>query len=235
MGRITAGLQLRQIRDLLSIHADDEHSIPIDEIYARKKAILEQECFGLIEVLDPKHGFEVVGGAEPLKAALSRVAEHVRAGRRRQVPMGILCVGPMGTGKTFVTKAFAKESGLAAIQLKNFRDKWVGSTEANLEKVLTVIEALGEILVIIDEGDRSLGGGDSDGGVSSRVMARLKEFMSDTSHRGRIIFVMMTNRPDKLDTDMKRPGRFDLKLPFFAPENASSVSKYSRPLVVDTI
>ena len=51
-------------------------------------------------------------------------------------------------------------------------------------------------------------------------MARLKEFMSDTSHRGRIVFVMMTNRPDKLDTDLKRPGRFDLKIPFFHPEDA---------------
>ena len=51
-------------------------------------------------------------------------------------------------------------------------------------------------------------------------MARLKEFMSDTSHRGRIIFVMMTNRPDKLDTDMKRPGRFDLKIPFFPPQSS---------------
>jgi hypothetical protein len=50
-------------------------------------------------------------------------------------------------------------------------------------------------------------------------MARLKEFMSDTSHRGRIVFVMMTNRPDKLDTDLKRPGRFDLKIPFFHPED----------------
>ena len=69
----------------------------------------------------------------------------------------------MSTGKTFITKAFAKESGLAAIQLKNFRDKWVGSTEANLEKVLDVITAIGEIIVIIDEGDRSLGGAEGDG------------------------------------------------------------------------
>ena len=226
VSRVTAGLQLRQVKDLLDKRAANGDSAQgsnrtlIHEINARKKAILEQECFGLVEVLEPKYGFEVVGGNEPIKAALSRVADHVRTGRRTQVPMGILCVGPMGTGKTFVTKAFAKESGLAAIQLKNFRDKWVGSTEANLEKVLNVIEALGQILVIIDEGDRSLGGGDSDGGVSSRVMARLKEFMSDTSHRGRIIFVMMTNRPDKLDTDMKRPGRFDLKIPFFPPQSA---------------
>ena len=58
----------------------------------------------------------------------------------------------------------------------------------------------------------------SDGGVNSRVIARLKEFMSDTSHRGRVVMLMMTNRPDKLDTDLKRPGRFDMKIPFFFPE-----------------
>ena len=190
--------------------------MPLAEIAARKKEILEQECYGLIEVIEPGHGFDVVGGMEPVKDILNRVAAHVREGRRKQVPMGILFVGPMGTGKSFIAEAFAKESGLSAIKLKNFRDKWVGSTEANLEKVLNVVEALGEILVVIDEGDRSIGAGSGgDSGVGSRVIARLKEFMSDTSHRGHIIFVMMTNRPDKLDTDIKRPGRFDLKIPFF--------------------
>ena len=228
MTRITAGLQLRQIQDIstMTVQGHDQDAIftgggplPLAQIAARKKEILEQECYGLIEVIDPNHGFEVVGGMEPIKGILNRVASHVREGRRKQVPMGILFVGPMGTGKTFIAEAFAKESGLSAIKLKNFRDKWVGSTEANLEKVLNVVEALGEILVMIDEGDRSIGGGS--GGTSdvgSRVIARLKEFMSDTSHRGHIIFVMMTNRPDKLDTDIKRPGRFDLKIPFFPPQ-----------------
>ncbi len=233
--RITAGLQLRQMQDLIAPHQSRIHKeesepktpdvpeLPIAEIMARKKEILEQECFGLIEVIDPGHGFDVVGGMDPIKKVLNRVAKHVVSGRRKQVPMGIMFVGPMGTGKSFLAEAFAKESGLSAIRLKNFRDKWVGSTEANLEKVLNIVEALGEILVMIDEGDRSMGGGaDNDGGVSSRVMARLKEFMSDTSHRGRIVFVMMTNRPDKLDTDMKRPGRFDLKIPFFPPQSSEA-------------
>jgi hypothetical protein len=219
--RVTAGLQLRQIKDLMSTVEGGPDPLPLEAIWARKREILEQECFGLIEVLEPDHDFAVVGGNEPIKNALKRVAEHVRQGRRNQVPMGILLVGPMGTGKSFVAEAFAKESGLAAIRLKNFRDKWVGSTEANLEKILNVVEGLGEILVIIDEGDRSMGGeAEGDSGVNSRVIARLKEFMSDPSHRGRIVFVMMTNRPDKLDTDMKRPGRFDLKIPFFSPQNA---------------
>ena len=100
--------------------------------------------------------------------------------------MGILFTGPMGTGKTFVAEAFAKECGLTTIKLKNFRSKWVGATEGNLEKILSVIRAIGQVVVIIDEGDRAFGNtdGEGDGGTSSRVIARIKEFMSDTSNRG---------------------------------------------------
>ena len=101
---------------------------------------------------------------------------------------------------------------MTCLTFKNFREKWVGSTEGNLEKILDLVDALGYVLLIIDEADRSLSSGDNDGGTSSRVIARLKEFMSDTSHRGRVVILMMTNRPDKLDVDLKRPGRFDLKM-----------------------
>ncbi|MDP6934135.1 MAG: ATP-binding protein, partial [Myxococcota bacterium] len=119
----------------------------------------------------------------------------------------------------FLAEAFAAESGLTCLKLKNFREKWVGSTEGNLEKILRVVEGLGHVLLVIDEADRSMGSGsEGDGGTNSRVIARLKEFLSDTRHRGRVVTLMMTNRPDKLDTDLKRPGRFDLKIPFFFPE-----------------
>lgn len=184
----------------------------------RKREIIETECFGLIEFMEAKHDFSAVGGMEPIKAELRKIAAAIRAGDRARVPMGILLVGPMGTGKTFLAGAFARESGIAAVKLKNFRSKWVGATEANLEKVLTIVRALGPILLVIDEGDRSFGGGDdgdNDGGTSSRVIARIKEFMSDPENRGRVVFVLMTNRPDKLDTDIKRAGRLDRKIPLF--------------------
>jgi SpoVK/Ycf46/Vps4 family AAA+-type ATPase len=83
----------------------------------------------------------------------------------------------MGTGKTFVAEAFAKECGLTTIKLKNFRSKWVGATEGNLEKILNVIRAIGQVVVIIDEGDRAFGNtsdGDGDGGTSSRVITGSK-------------------------------------------------------------
>src|SRR4030095_5697253 len=194
-------------------------------IAKRKREILERECFGLVEFVEPSHGFEVVGGMEEVKKDLLVIAESIREGRTSRVPMGLLFTGPMGTGKTVVAEAFAKECGLTTIKFKNFRSKWVGATEGNLEKILSVVQALGPLVVIVDEGDRAFGNqeGDGDGGTSSRVMARLKEFMSDTSNRGRVLFLIMTNRPDKLDIDIKRAGRLDRKIPFLYPQEAPEV------------
>lgn len=219
----TAGLKNFQIESMCREALMDGGKLSPESIRVIKRQAIEQECFGLVEFVESSHDFSVVGGMEPIKASLRRVIQAMRKGEKKRVPMGILIVGPMGTGKSFMMEAFANEIGLTSLKFKNFRDKWVGSTEGNLEKILGVVKALGNTLVIIDEGDRSIGGGGGggDGGVDSRVTARLKEFMSDTSHRGSIMFAMMTNRPDKLDADMKRPGRFDLKMPFFPPQNES--------------
>ena len=220
LAKMTAGLTLTQARSILQMAIQTSTPVTFEAISKRKKVLIEQECHGLVEFVAPKHDLSYVGGMDEVKADLRRVAQSVQAGLVQQVPMGMIFVGPMGTGKTFVAEAFAAESGLTCLKFKNFRDRWVGSTEANLEKVLDLVKALGYVLLIIDEAERALAGGDSDGGTGSRVIARLKEFMSDTSRRGRVVMLMMTNRPDKLDTDLKRPGRFDLKIPFFPPEKA---------------
>ena len=222
LAKVTAGLSLVQIRGIFRRAKQSGDAITFRTVSRRKKAIIEQECQGLVEFVDPSHDFRHVGGMEGIKKDLMRVASSIKKGHTNRVPMGIIFVGPMGTGKTFIAEAFAAESGLTCLKFKNFREKWVGSTEGNLEKILQVVNGLGYVLLIIDEADRSMSAGaDGDGGTSSRVIARLKEFMSDTSHRGRVVILMMTNRPDKLDVDLKRPGRFDMKIPFFFPEEAS--------------
>jgi SpoVK/Ycf46/Vps4 family AAA+-type ATPase len=242
LATLTSGLSRDEVKELVAPAAamPDAATVPspierarkeTDRLIAkRKREILERECFGLVEFVEPAHGFEVVGGMEEVKKDLLVIAESIREGRTSRVPMGILFTGPMGTGKTFVAEAFAKECGLTTIKLKNFRSKWVGATEGNLEKILNVIRAIGQVVVIIDEGDRAFGNtdGEGDGGTSSRVIARIKEFMSDTSNRGRILFLVMTNRPDKLDVDLKRAGRLDRKIPFLyvqTPEEVELVAK----------
>lgn len=247
LAALTSDLSREEIKKLLAptaaMPAAADESIPspaerarkeTDRLIARRKReIIERECFGLVEFVEPGHGFDVVGGMEEVKKDLLVIAESIREGRRSRVPMGILFTGPMGTGKTFVAEAFAKECGLTTIKLKNFRSKWVGATEGNLEKILNVIRAIGQVVVIIDEGDRAFGNtdGEGDGGTSSRVIARIKEFMSDTSNRGRILFLVMTNRPDKLDVDLKRAGRLDRKIPFLYVQTPEEVELVAQALI----
>jgi transitional endoplasmic reticulum ATPase len=246
LAAMTAGLGRDEIRALLAPSGPGmaalADAVPATEraraqaerlITHRKREILERECYGLVELMRPEHGFEAVGGMDEVKRELALVAQNMLEGRVSRVPMGMLFTGPMGTGKTFVAEAFAKECGLAAIKLKNFRSKWVGATEGNLEKILTVIQAIGQVVVIIDEGDRAFGSsdGEGDGGTSSRVIARIKEFMSDTSNRGRILFLVMTNRPDKLDVDLKRAGRLDRKIPFLYSQTPEEVEAVARAVV----
>lgn len=229
LATITAGMSPDEITRLIepgnAQAALDLNAQMLQVIHIRKREMIEKECAGLIEFIEPKHGLEVVGGHEHIKHELMAIARNLKAGETALTPMGLLAVGPMGSGKTFVIKAFLKEAGLSAVALKNFRSKWVGSTEANLERVLATVKAMGPIAVIIDEGDRSFGSGgdgaESDGGTGSRVIARLKEFMAEPENRGQVLFVMMTNRPDKLDTDIKRPGRLDRKIPFFYCDTAA--------------
>jgi len=243
LAQLTSGMNHDEITKLIAPGAQpaqasgdrsDRARQEVDLLIARRKReILERECFGLIEFVEPDHGFEVVGGMDEVKKDLNVIATSIREGQRSRVPMGILFTGPMGTGKTFVAEAFAKECGLTTIKLKNFRSKWVGATEGNLEKILNVIKAIGQVVVIIDEGDRAFGNtdGEGDGGTSSRVIARIKEFMSDTSNRGRILFLVMTNRPDKLDVDLKRAGRLDRKIPFLYSQTPEEVENIARASV----
>jgi SpoVK/Ycf46/Vps4 family AAA+-type ATPase len=73
--------------------------------------------------------------------------------------------------------------------------------------------------VFVDEIDQMVSrGGSGDSGVGSRFFKRLLEFMSDGSHRGKVIFLAATNRPDLMDAALRRPGRFDKKVPFLVPD-----------------
>ena len=102
-------------------------------------------------------------------------------GFQRALPMGYLICGPVGTGKTFLVECLAGEAGIPVVKIKNFRDKWVGSTEGNLEKIFRLLQGLGRCFVFIDEADQALGKrdtGSNDGGLSGRVYSMFAKEMS---------------------------------------------------------
>jgi len=186
-----------------------------------KKESIERECAGLLEFIESGFTLDHVAGLEAVRAWLREDTELLRRGKLHALPMGYLIAGRIGTGKTFIVTCWAGELGIPCVVFKNFRDRWVGATESNLEKIFAVLRALGQVVVFVDEADQAAGkreGGDGDSGLSGRVYGMLAKEMSDTRNRGRIIWVFATSRPDLLEVDLKRQGRLDVHIPLFPPE-----------------
>ena len=232
LAAMTSGLNLVHLRSLLCAAREPDDGLTFDDVRAKKKEIIESECAGLIEFVTPRHGLESVGGMREAKEYLRDIAEMIRQGRREEAPMGILICGPVGTGKTFLAECFAKDCGLNVVEFKNFRDKWVGSTEANLEKILHLLQTLAPIVVLIDEADAALGTREMDGdsGVNQRVFSKIAAAMSDTENRGRILWILMTSRPDRLPIDLKRQGRCEEHIALFYPETAEERLEIARAM-----
>ena len=116
--------------------------------------------------------------------------------------------------------AFAGEIGVPMVKFKNFRSKWQGVTESNLEKVLNILKAMAPVAVMIDEADAFLGDRNQDGdsGTSNRIFAQIASFMGNTEYRGKIIWFLITCRPDLMPIDLKRQGRAEEHLALFYPD-----------------
>src|SRR5258707_14023995 len=186
----------------------------------RKKELIEAESGGLLEFVQSRYDLSTVAGHELAKKKLRDTASALRAGRTDTLPMGYVICGPVGTGKTFLITCFAGEVGIPAVMLKNFRSMWQGQTEGNLERVLNLLKAMSPIVVIVDEADAQLGDRDNsgDGGVGNRVFAQIAAFMGNTEMRGRVIWFLLTCRPDLLPVDLKRQGRAEEHLALFYPD-----------------
>jgi hypothetical protein len=183
-----------------------------------KKDLVEKDTSELIEFIETPRTLNDLYGLEKIKAWLRQDIELWKKNDTAALPKGYLLCGPVGTGKTFLVECLAGEADVPIVKMKNFRDKWVGSSEGNLEKIFRLIHALGRCYVFIDEADQSLGrreGSSGDSGVGGRIYSMLAEEMGNSANRGKVIWVLASSRPDLIEVDLKRPGRVDLKIPLF--------------------
>ena len=224
----TAAVTLADLAVLVESARKSGQRLDEKRFKARKKQLIERQAQDLLEFIEPKYGLERVVGHDAAKKRLLDDAEIIRRGRLDVAPMGYLFNGPVGTGKTFLATCLAGSIGIPCVKLKNFRSKYVGETEANLERVLGVLRGMGPVMVIIDEADAMLGqrdqGGDS--GVGSRVFGMIANAMGDTDYRGKILWMLLTARPDLLPIDLKRQGRAEIHIPLFYPQTQDEVRAY---------
>ena len=222
---IAGGLTLESLRAVITMAARDGTPPDGPEFAAKKKELIERSCQGLVEFIQPRLTLDTISGHVEAKKRLESDARAIRRGQLESAPMGYLICGPVGTGKSFIAECYAGTVGIPCAVLKNFRSKYVGETESNLERALDVLRSLGPVVVIIDEADAALGNRQSDGdsGTSARVFSMIARQMGDTRYRGKIVWMLLTSRPDLLPIDLKRQGRAEVHIPLFYPHDQSEM------------
>lgn len=218
-----AGATLGAVESMFKSREHRKQKLVQSDLLKLKKQLVENECNGLIEFIESRRSLDDLYGQEKVKKWLRQDIALWNINDTGALPKGYLICGPVGTGKTFLIECLAGEAGVPVVKLKNFRDKWVGSTEGNLEKIFRLLQALGRCYVFVDEADQALGrrtAGSSDSGVSGRIYSMIAEEMGSSTNRGRIIWVLASSRPDLIEVDLKRPGRVDVKIPLLPTTTA---------------
>ena len=213
-----SGATMGAVESVVKTKEHRKEHLASSDLAALKKDLVEKDTNGLIEFIETSRTLDHLYGLEKVKTWLRQDIQLWKKNDVAALPKGYLLCGPVGTGKTFLVECLAGEASVPIVKMKNFRDKWVGSSEGNLEKIFRLIHALGRCYVFIDEADQALGrreANSGDSGVGGRIYSMLAEEMGSSKSRGRVIWVLASSRPDLIEVDLKRPGRVDVKIPLF--------------------
>ncbi|XP_022906319.2 ATPase family gene 2 protein homolog A [Onthophagus taurus] len=172
-----------------------------------------------IQIEVPNVRWSDIGGQDNLKLVLKQAVEwplkypdcFVRMGITP--PRGVLMFGPPGCSKTMIAKALATESGLNFISIKGpeLFSKWVGESERAVREVFRKARQVAPSIIFFDEID-ALGGersSSSSTNVQERVLAQLLTELDGVTPLGDVTVIAATNRPDRIDKALLRPGRLD--------------------------
>ncbi len=193
----------------------------VTEVNVREEPVSEGEMIGTTTVT-----YEDVGG---LREQLQRVREMIELPLKHpdlferlgiEPPKGVLLHGPPGTGKTWIARAVANESGASffSVQGPEIMSKYYGQSEGKLREKFEEAKEQSPSIIFIDELDSIAPKRDDvKGEVERRVVAQLLTLMDGLSQRGEIIVIAATNRVDAIDPALRRPGRFDREIEIGLP------------------
>lgn len=189
-----------------------------------------------------------VGGLSGVKDAIRHSIEvplqrpALIAYARVRPPAGILLHGPPGTGKTLVVRALAHEtnSNIIAIKGPQLVSRWVGESERAIRDVFHKARMAAPCILFFDEIDAIAPqrGSSTDSGVTDRIIAQLLTEMDGIEELRGVVVMGATNRIDRVDPALLRPGRFDQLIAFPLPDEQSRLAIFEvhttgRPLADD--
>jgi SpoVK/Ycf46/Vps4 family AAA+-type ATPase len=219
----TGGLTIRAIEDM-RLTGERHGNLSRDMVQRIINETISETFAGqggseYLTVINPTKGLRDYGFPPYLVEYLEWFLGEFREGRRRNA--NILKAGPPGTGKSVLAYAIAYELGYKCVHWSPAltQSKWVGESEQQLQKVLNWVEANLPCMLFVDEIDVALtsrdGGSVDTSGVGSKMLSILMPWLERDDIKGRLLFVGATNRPDNIDSAMKR--RLQTIIPVLPP------------------
>ncbi|KIJ62946.1 hypothetical protein HYDPIDRAFT_135443 [Hydnomerulius pinastri MD-312] len=142
-----------------------------------------------------------------------------------QPPRGVLLHGPPGCGKTLLANAIAGELGVPFISISapSIVSGMSGESEKTLRDTFDEAKRVAPCLLFIDEIDAITPKRESaQREMERRIVAQFLTCMDDMSwektENKPVIVIGATNRPDSLDTALRRAGRFDHEISMGVPD-----------------
>jgi hypothetical protein len=192
-----SGFTVNQARQALAFVMLEDGRLGPDDVatlFERKAQLIEES--GLLEYFPADDTGHQLGGFGRLKSWLKRARlgfTAQAAAMNLTPPRGVLIVGIQGCGKSLAAKVIAREWGMPLLKLDAGRlfDKYIGETEKNFRRAVSLAVAMAPAVLWIDEIEKAFGGsgGDGDGGVSQRLLASLLTWLQE---RGEQVFVVAT-------------------------------------------
>ncbi len=213
--RAMRGMTLQQARKVITYAAFDDGCLSPDDVkrvLQRKVEVLHEE--GLLDYIPAEMNPSQLGGFQGLKRWLARARVGFSPEARAlnlPSPRGILIVGVQGCGKSLAAKTIAREWKIPLLKLDTGRlyDKYIGESEKNFQRAVTLAETMAPVVLWIDEIEKSMGqsDSDSDGGLSRRLFGFFLTWMQEKVEE---IFVVATaNDLSRIPPELLRKGRFD--------------------------
>ncbi len=183
----------------------------------------------------PNVEWKDVGGLEYVKRELRETIQYPVNHPEKYLKFGqnpskgVLLYGPPGCGKTLLAKAVATECNANFISVKGpeLLTMYVGESESNVRQLFDKARGCAPCVLFFDEIDsigRSRNSMSHDGGATDRVLNQLLAEMDGMNQKKNVFVVGATNRPEKLDSALMRPGRLDQLVYIPLPDEASRLS-----------